>query len=257
MSIYQHFRSEEKNFIDAVLDWKESVETFYTPKLTPFLDPREQQIVKAVIGHNEDCQLQLSGGYQESERKRALLYPAYHIPSEEDFQMSLIEISYNQKFHTLKHPQILGTLMSLGVKREKFGDVLMNNVQAQIIVSVDIASYVMANVTKIGQAGVNLVEKGFHESIVEEDTWQEATITCSSLRVDSLFSSMSNLSRNKAQDLIGGGKLKVNHQIVEQNDFECQEGDLLSVRGFGRYRIISIDGKTKRDKWRILFGKRK
>lgn len=257
MSIYQHFRSEEKNFIDTVLDWKQIVETFYTPKLTPFLDPREQQILQVVIGFNEDCQVQMSGGYQNSERKRALLYPAYHVPTDEDFQMSLIEISYNRKFHTLKHPQILGTLMSLGVKREKFGDVLMNNEQAQIIVSADIASYVITNVTKIGQAGVQLVERGFREAIVEENTWQESTMTCSSLRVDSLLSSMSQLSRNKAQDLIVGGKLKVNHQVIERNDFECQEGDLLSVRGFGRYRIISIDGKTKRDKWRITFGKRK
>ncbi|WP_042349006.1 RNA-binding protein [Bacillus massiliigorillae] len=257
MSIYQHFRSEEKNFIDAVLDWKESVETFYTPKLTLFLDPREQQILSSIIGQNDDCQLLLFGGHSLAERKRALLYPNYHNPIEDDFHMSLIEISYNRKFHELKHPQILGTLMSLGIKREKFGDVLLNSEGAQIIVSKDIADYVIANITKIGQAGVTLALKDFQHVLEVEDDWQESVMTSSSLRLDSLFSSMANISRQKAQDFIAGGKVKVNHKVIEAKDFECQEGDQISVRGFGRYRIMSIDGKTKKEKWRIMFGKRK
>ncbi|MEH6940530.1 RNA-binding protein [Bacillus sp. JJ722] len=256
MSIYQHFRNEEKNFIDTVLDWKESVETFYTPKLTHFLDPREQQILTSIIGHNDDCLLRFFGGYPLAERQRVLLYPNYYSPSEDDFQMTLIDISYNRKFHTLQHPQILGTLMSLGIKREKFGDVLLNSEGAQIIVSKDINDYVIANVTKIGQAGVTLIPKTFKDSLVVEDSWQEVMMTSSSLRIDSLFSSMANISRKKAQDYIVGGKVKVNHQQIEANDFECHEGDIISVRGFGRYRIMSIDGKTKKEKWRIVFGKR-
>ena len=52
MSIYQHFRPEEREFIDQVLNWKEYVENNYAPKLTDFLDPREQQIVKMIIGQH-------------------------------------------------------------------------------------------------------------------------------------------------------------------------------------------------------------
>ena len=50
MSIYQHFRPEEREFIDQVLNWKNLVENTYAPKLTDFLDPREQQILKRVDG---------------------------------------------------------------------------------------------------------------------------------------------------------------------------------------------------------------
>ena len=46
MSIYQHFRPEERGFIDQALNWKDFVENKYAPKLTDYLDPREQQILK-------------------------------------------------------------------------------------------------------------------------------------------------------------------------------------------------------------------
>lgn len=54
MSIYQHFRPEEREFIDRAIHWREYVETTYAPRLTEFLDPREQQILKAIVGQNEE-----------------------------------------------------------------------------------------------------------------------------------------------------------------------------------------------------------
>ncbi|KPD01215.1 hypothetical protein LR69_00372 [Geobacillus sp. BCO2] len=54
MELYQHFRKEEHPFIDQVLEWKEMVSRQYAPKLTDFLDPREQQIVQSIAGGAED-----------------------------------------------------------------------------------------------------------------------------------------------------------------------------------------------------------
>ncbi len=62
MNIYQHFRPEEKEFIDQVLQWKSYVESAYTPKLTDFLDPREQYIMKMVIGENAHVNYHFFGG---------------------------------------------------------------------------------------------------------------------------------------------------------------------------------------------------
>ena len=74
MSIYQHFRPEEREFIDQVLNWKEYVENNYAPKLTDFLDPREQQIVKIIIGQHMGIKWQFFGGTEFTERKRAFLF---------------------------------------------------------------------------------------------------------------------------------------------------------------------------------------
>lgn len=109
MSIYQHYRPEEHDFIDQVLEWKEVVITQYAPKLTDFLDPREQEIVRKVIGKNEDVLLAFHGGAKNAERQRALLYPSYFVPSEEDFQLKGYTLSYPDKFVQIEHRQVLGS----------------------------------------------------------------------------------------------------------------------------------------------------
>lgn len=257
MEIYQHFRPEEKVFIDQVLQWKENVEMQYAPKLTSFLDPREQQILSILIGKNDDCRIAFFGGWSEAERKRALLYPSYYEPGQKDFDIALLEIKYNSKFNEINHRQVLGTFMSLGLAREKFGDVVLAGERAQIAVADEISGYAIANVSKIGPAGVKLERQNFDKLLAPENTWQNARITCNSLRLDNLLSTIGQISRKKAQDFIEAKKVKVNHAVAEKNDFVCEEGDLLSVRGLGRFRIIALSGKSKKDKWIIEYGKQK
>jgi RNA-binding protein YlmH len=131
MNIYQHFRPEERDYIDQVLNWKDYVETHYTPKLTDFLDPREQHILKMLIGEHGEVNYKFFGGSPEVERKRALIFPEYLTVNEEEFQISLFEILYPAKFVTIEHRQVLGTLMSLGLKRGKFGDILIMDDKCQ------------------------------------------------------------------------------------------------------------------------------
>lgn len=52
--IFQHFRPEEREFIDQVSGWRMEVEDRYAPKLTDFLDPRQRFIVQSIIGHQGD-----------------------------------------------------------------------------------------------------------------------------------------------------------------------------------------------------------
>jgi RNA-binding protein YlmH len=87
--------------------------------------------------------------------------------------------------------------------------------------------------------------------------WEEDTITVSSLRLDTALSGIHHLSRQKSQILIGQGLVKVNWMTIESPSFECQTGDLISARGHGRVKILSIEGKTKKEKWRITIGKQK
>ena len=62
MSIYQHFRPEEKEFIDQALNWIEQVKDSYAPKLTDFLDPRQQQIIASLLGHDDEVKIEFFGG---------------------------------------------------------------------------------------------------------------------------------------------------------------------------------------------------
>lgn len=257
MSIYQHFRPEEKEFIDQVSGMIEQVKGTYAPKLTGFLDPREQFILSSIVGKDSEVVLAFFGGSDGVERKRAFLYPDYYSPEETDYQIALYEIRYPKKFLTLEHRQILGTLMSLGIKREKFGDILITSEHVQFIAAKEIDSYLAVNLEKIGNSSVTIEQIPLTSILVPKEQWQEEIHTVSSLRLDAVLSTGLKQSRQKVQTLIKSGKVKVNFKVTENVSAECRESDVLSVRGFGRVKIISIDGKTKKDKYRLTLGIKK
>ncbi|AOH54211.1 RNA-binding protein [Peribacillus muralis] len=257
MSIYQHFRPEEKEFIDQAINWIDQVKDSYAPKLTDFLDPRQQEILTSLLGNDSEAKLQFNGGSDFVERKRVLIYPDYYSPEPSDFNISLYDISYPKKFVTLEHRQILGTLMSLGVKREKFGDIIVTEECIQFVAAEEMEAYLTGNLEKIGKASVSIKRLPIGNIIQVQEKWEEQITTVSSLRLDSVLSAVLNMSRQKTQALITSGKVKVNFKQTENVSDECREGDTLSIRGFGRCKIMSIDGKTKKNKWRITLGRQK
>ncbi len=254
MSIYQHFREEEKEFVDAVLQWVAYVENSYSPKLTDFLDPRQQYIIRSVIGNREDIQLSFFPDTNDMERKRALLFPPYYQPTPGDFQIKLFDIQYPKKFVTIQHPQVLGSLMSLGVKREKTGDIILNKDQIQIIVAEELSDYFTMNLTHIGKTSIELIPTPFENRIISEEEWQSKVSTASSLRLDVVLGVIYNISRQKSQAFIKAGVVKVNWRTVENPSYQLDEGDVLSARGLGRSKLISIEGKTKKEKVRVEVG---
>ncbi|WP_428908724.1 RNA-binding protein [Niallia sp. Krafla_26] len=256
MSIYQHFRPEERGFIDQVLNWKEYVEERYAPKLTDFLDPREQQIVNSIVG-GQNTRIAFFGGTDDTERKRAFLYPDYYELTEDDFQITLFEVKYPSKFITLTHPQVLGSLMSIGIKREKFGDILLSEQKIQFFCAGEIADYVRLEVKSMGKATIELIAQPLSQAIIQKEQWDEVLMTVSSLRLDVMISNIYQISRQKSQTLIQSGLVKVNWKTIENPSFECGVGDTLSVRRFGRSKILSFDGLSKKEKWKILIGKQK
>lgn len=257
MSIYQHFRPEEKEFIDQVLNWKDQVENTYAPKLTDFLDPREQHILISIIGQHSGIKWDLFGGTANAERKRALIFPDYYESDKDDFQICLYEVEYPKKFITLEHPQVLGSLMSLGLKRGKFGDILFEDDRIQFFVSEEVEDYIRLQLESIGRASVTLSKLPFAEAIQTCEEWRECSVTSSSLRLDTVISAVYNISRQKSQLFLQQGLVKVNWTLIENPSFECKEGDIISVRGHGRSKIMGIEGKTKKEKWRIIAGRQK
>lgn len=255
MDLHQHFRREEHSFVDQVVSWKDQVENNYAPKLTDFLDPREQKIVEMIIGANSEVKVRFYGGVDEAERKRAFLYPDYYSAEEEDFQVSLYELIYPNKFVSIEHRQILGSMMSLGLKRGKFGDILIEGETIQLFVASEVSEYILMQLESVGRSKVTLKELRLDEAIQMKEQWNEYTTTVSSLRLDVIVAATYNISRQKAQTLIAGGVVKVNWMTIENPSFECKEEDMLSVRGYGRARLSSIEGKTKKDKWRIVVEK--
>src|SRR5699024_5119148 len=124
MSVYQHFRKYEHPFVDAVLSKVVKVERTYTPYVTDLLDPRVQEIIDILNRTQQDeVKYAFDGGYEGSERKRGCIAPIYETVTEEMFGVTLLEASYQSKFVSIRHRDILGSLMSLGIERKTLGDI--------------------------------------------------------------------------------------------------------------------------------------
>lgn len=61
MDIYQHFRLEEHEQIDYLLDKVRQAETQYAPVLTYFLDPRGQYMLEVIAGSFNDLHVSFDG----------------------------------------------------------------------------------------------------------------------------------------------------------------------------------------------------
>lgn len=253
MSIYQHFRKHEHPFVDQVLSWKEQVERTYTPYLTDFLDPREQQIVQSLIGtKNDTVKFAFFGGDETVERKRAMIAPFYEEISNDDFEIVLLEASFQEKFVTLTHRDILGSFMSLGIDRKKIGDIIVVDNKFQFIITKELSTYVIMQLTKVKNTNVQLSEQSFTSLLEKEEKWVKAAHTVSSLRLDVMVKEIYQMSRKKALQLIEANRVKVNFTEVDDPATLLLEGDLISVRGYGRSKLEEVNGLSRKNKTKIV-----
>ena len=249
--IYQHFSHTDIPFIDKGLEWIKRVEDTYAPILTPFINPHQEQILK-VLARTHGLGCQSSGDILQTESIRLILYPDYFKPELADFEIALLEIDYPSKFEKLSHGKILGTIINqLGIDRKLFGDILVDEKRAQIFVNRDFIPLFQDGIRKIGRLPVSLEECPFTDRILSKIDYREREILVSSFRLDALLSSALKLSRNQACQLIDKKSVQVNYHLVEKSDYQISVGDLISVRKFGRLKVVRDNGQTKKDKIKV------
>ncbi|PTF26676.1 RNA-binding protein [Staphylococcus cohnii] len=251
MDIYQHFRKEEHKLIDQLIDKCYRANDQFAPVLTSFLDPRGQYILNVVVGSFQDLEVTFYGG-PYAERQRAIIAPDYFQPEVEDFEIILFEIDYPQKFVTLQHQHVLGTIMSLGIERDQLGDIVVDN-RIQFTLTKQLESYIILELNKIKGATVKLNALPIKDMIQSVENWHSSETTVTGLRLDVVLKEMIRKSRSISKQLIEKKRVKVNHTIIDSADFQLDKGDLLSIQGYGRAMITDIGGKTKKDKVRISY----
>ncbi|WP_294426397.1 RNA-binding protein [uncultured Streptococcus sp.] len=253
--VYQHFRPEEHDFIDKITRLAQRVEETYAYVLTEFLNPRQIEIAKTVVNHF-GLKAFVSSDYYASEYARLIIAPEYYVCQVEDFELALLEVRYQSKFAQLSHAQIMGTLLNhLGIKRTVIGDILVTDGYAQVLVLRNMSDYIRIHTTKIARTSVSLREIPLSDIIVANQASLQLNVIVSSMRLDKILATVLKLSRTQAAQLIGTGKVKLNYQLIDKTATVLQVGDLVSVRGFGRFSILSDNGITKNGKLKLTIDK--
>ncbi|MDR0299668.1 MAG: cell division protein [Streptococcaceae bacterium] len=217
--------------------------------LTYFLNPREREILENVAnGHF----LKFFFSPKEAEYARVIIAPDYYESSLEDFEISLLEITYPNKFGSISHRQILGTFIhETGLQRREIGDIVTGNGKAQIYVNSKLRDYFLDKVKEINHLALRIKEIPLSERIEAEEKSETLTILASSMRLDKIISAGLTISRNLAVNMIQSKRIKVNYTEMERNDFTLQDGDLISIRGHGRIKILRQLGLSKKDKIKV------
>lgn len=255
MDVFQHFREDERPFVQKVIDWAGQAEEKFVPRLTDFLDPREQYIIESLISGNQGTSLHFFGGYRQAERKRAQIVPPFQEAGDETLQLQAFDIHYPVKFATLKHRDVLGALLNLGLGREKFGDLIISGEKIQFIAASEIADFVEMNFTQAANHKISCSPIPLADLEYPDETWSDEQGSVSSFRLDVLIGEIYRISRSKATALIKNGSVKVNWKVVEKPSYECQISDTISTRGFGRAKFLSSGGTTRKGNIWIQYGR--
>lgn len=240
---------QEQAFAAAkAADRAESCMRKHETAFTDFLDPRLGGLLFARLSTGLGLNVMLYGGFEGAERVMLGFFPEYIEPCAADFPIKAVKISRNIKFSSaLSHRDYLGSIMGLGIDRSKLGDIILADGCAYCYLCADIADYICSNMTQAGRARVSATLCLSGEEACA-DNGAEENIIVSSERVDNVICKAFKLSRSGAQALIDGEKVNINYALAAKAHIMLKPGDLVSVRGCGRIKIIELCGRTKKDR---------
>lgn len=233
---------DEHLLIRRVMEWVHQAEFSLRPRFTGFFTDREQALAVAAL---QKCQwetYEFNGGYADAERKLLCIYAAQK--PENVFPAQCLAIEMLQKDKKLTHRDYLGALLSLGIKRECVGDILVGENGAHCFVLERQVPLVCEELSSVGNCNVR-VEIADPRLATRADG-QEHTVSLASLRLDALLAEMIHTSRANAVQLIRDGAVSINHIPVSKPHESVYEGDNFSVRGYGKFRLKKIGAQSRK-----------
>ncbi|AOY77386.1 RNA-binding protein [Clostridium formicaceticum] len=245
-SYLQHIKDHDlKQLLVKILDQVELVLKNHDIKTTDFLNPYELRAAIEILSTFQDIAWMATGGYEGAERKILIIFQDYLPATSIKIPLAVLELMGNMQFKTLNHRDYLGAILSLGIKRGKIGDIIINEDNCQVIIKEELKDFLQLHLNKVGNTSIENKEIALEEIKPLEISYKEIGGTVASLRLDSIVSLGFKVSRAEAQNLIAKEKVYINWGIANKNFFEVGNGDVISVRGKGRVIIEDFQRKTK------------
>jgi RNA-binding protein YlmH len=255
-TIYEHFHPDEKAFVDRAAEWVERSAQLHELKRTDFLDPRQIQIVSMLANRNPDVTIRLDGGYEDAERRRALIAPDYRSLDHESAGIAVLAVHAPGNGNLeLDHGDFLGALLGLGIKRDRIGDIHVHEAYAHIIVTDEMADYLNIHLRQVHRFSVLTDILPIERLQYVPTRLEELSLTVASMRLDGIASDVYRVSRAKIVDPIKAGRCKVNWKPEEDPSAQLKEGDVVSFKGLGRFKLLEVDGVTKKGRIRVKIGR--
>lgn len=193
----------------------------------------------------------LDGGYEGAERAVAVFGSRELCGWSRESPVCCVEIApLSPKFaEELSHRDYLGALMGLGVRRETMGDILTEDGKAWLFCLDSIGDFVTAELHEVRRTSVAAKRSKPPAAASAPPEISEAVV--SSERLDALAAAVFSLSRAESQELFPAGRVFVNGRETKKPDAVPAPGDIVSVRGFGRFVYVGPGRETRRGRMRV------
>ena len=217
------------------------------PQFTDFLNLHEQSILHCMPDTQLPGKPVLFGGYSEAERQMAAFLPDALFYTEEMFPMCLVRVvPKNLRYaEALSHRDYLGTILGLGIERRCIGDILVMEKEAWIFVEETLCDLCVRELVRVRHTSV-LAERMDLQAFHYTPEVETLRGTVASVRLDSLLALAFRMSRSKCVPYIQTGKVFVNGRCMTSNAYDPQSGDLISVRGEGKFRYIGEESRSRK-----------
>ena len=182
------------------------------PVITDFLSVFEQKFAAEYLTKRVPYEIVPA---DESSISRCFAIPYY------DGQLVTLRGTIRNAEKPVTQRNVYGALMGLNIEPEKFGDVWMEGNTAYVDFEI------------------------LDEFVEPRYVFDRKRMTVSSMRVDAIVKAASGVSREDAQKLVTQGHVKLNHEEITSPTKTAESGDILSVRGYGRYKILSADAVSR------------
>ena len=242
---------EDRLLLARILDKYDQTQRRNIPSATTFLSPREQAMATALLntaGIREGYVF--DGGYENAERKIIVFLPDWAEGAEGE--LAFLRASFHGTDSKLTHRDILGSLMGLGITRERVGDILVSEHSADIVASSALAEFLLREWSGAGRVRLTVTEIARESLMIPEVKIQKVEDTVSSMRLDAVVSTAFGMSRGKAADLIAAGRVSLDHVPCEKPDKNVSEGSIITARGFGKAVVRECSRLSKKGRIILL-----
>lgn len=236
--------------------------------ITPFLTPKELHIAEEYL-KRRGAAFVACGGYPMAERKRIYLLPDYMeelscAESDHELENKISEYGYSLNislltvrgsgYRRLTHRDFLGSALGLGVERAVMGDIVLldeEGREAALFCDGAIAEFFLRELTCVANDKVKVSVTDMGKIRLPEKKTQPIHDTVAAPRLDAVVAALCSLSRDKARAAVATGIVELDFETEERPDRTVSSPAIISVRGYGRYKVLSLSDKTRKGRYRL------
>lgn len=249
--ILRYFKAGGDEEIAAkLLDLAEGANRSSKFRVSDFLDPHGLNVAEIIAANFDRIKIEQNGGFKNAERAK-VAFISEDFYGEANYGIDAYKVTWDKRYYTLNHRDILGAFMGLGCTRDILGDIIFIPEGAQFVADKSFNTYILSNLTKIGAAPVELTNIPLSELMEKELQVKVISATVAALRLDAVAAAGYGFSRSRMADEIKGQNVKINWKEAKNAAQTVEEGDIISFRSRGRVEVFEIRGTTKKGRTSI------